>query len=67
TLQNHYLERNQSNPKSKKRNEMETHPSPARRTRKRPPLLVLLPYQLEKLKPENKNLTIPDFINHREL
>ncbi|RIB12373.1 hypothetical protein C2G38_2200862 [Gigaspora rosea] len=28
---------------------------------------VLLPYQLEKLKPENKNLTIPDFINHREL
>ncbi|CAG8853808.1 45058_t:CDS:1, partial [Gigaspora margarita] len=24
---------------------------------------VLLPHQLEKLKPENKNLTIPDFTN----
>jgi hypothetical protein len=26
---------------------------------------VLLPHQLEKLKPENKNLTIPDFTNYR--
>ncbi|CAH1769694.1 4228_t:CDS:2, partial [Entrophospora sp. SA101] len=27
---------------------------------------VLLPHQLEKLKPENKNLAIPDFVNYRE-
>ena len=27
---------------------------------------VLLPHQLEKLKPENKNLAIPDFTNHRD-
>ena len=28
---------------------------------------VLLLHQLEKLKPENKNLAIPDFTNHRDL